>query len=142
MERDEFRSRLEQLRAENLPPLTWQQVFSVPEGATPPNEDEQRLLNEYLKGFVAAPREGDKRLCVCCRNQMRGGLEGALLGGAPGSCTLEWEIGNGEARCSVCGYPYRVYHRNIGDAGDGKGPLVEFVQVGLPYHPSVLEVKE
>ena len=129
-----------ELKALGLPHLAWQDILTPTEGAAPIADSDAATLADYF-GQFAKLTEDDKgrRKCPGCDKPIEGGLMGAILGGAPHLTTLEWGMANGEAHCAKCGYPFRVYHRNIGGDAD---PLIEFVQMGLAYHPDGLRERE
>ncbi len=124
---------IEELRARNLPRLDWHEIIS---GELTP--EEEYSLTIYFSHFVAPQKDAEGRLiCVRCGSVIRGGIDGFLLGGAPGSCTMEWGIVHGECRCTVCRWPARAYHFDIG-AKDN--PIIKRLAVTLQYHPE--EVSE
>jgi hypothetical protein len=121
------RHELEQLKAQAVPRLAWQKIVTVTDGFSL-SDEEQRILGEYFSQFVEPQRDADgNAVCICCRSVMRGGIEGWLLGGAPGSCTMDWGLVHGECFCSACGYPARAYHYKIGP--------IDVLRVTLQYHP-------
>ena len=135
---DVRRRRIAELKAANLPPLTWRDLFIETPDA-PLSEAKRAVLDEYFKQFVATPTNDDgKKVCVCCRCVMRSGIDGALLGGAPGSTTLAWSLVHGKAHCRECGWPYIVYHRDIG--GTGGEALIECLDIGLAIHPNLMHL--
>lgn len=120
---------------QNIPPLDWHELLSVEETLS---EADNKALTDYFTSFALPPKdENGKVICLGCKRPMLGGLEAAILGGAPDRTSLEWGIANGEAHCHKCGYPYRVYHRDIGGVGDAAA--IKFLSLSLPYHPSSLK---
>ncbi len=69
--------------------------------------------DEYFSAFTIGPK------CPKC---------GSTLPGLLGSFT--WGLVNGEGKCSCCGWPVRVCHRD-GSFG--------FLNRILPYHPDAVE---
>lgn len=131
--------RVGELQAEQIPVLTWGDIFT--EGEDGLTDNQKAVLNDYLSHFMLRPLgEDGKGLCPCCRERMEGGVEGAILGMAGLGVSLDWGIAHGEASCSGCGWPYRVYHYNIG--GEGEDVLIKRLVLGLPYHPSELKLKQ
>lgn len=101
---------------------TWSDVWN--KNDEPPTSEQKTVLDDYLKIFTLAPRDDTRgKLCPHCNNRT----------------AIEWGLANGEAFCVNCGWPYRVYHRNIGGTGDDA--LIPFLIHGLPYHPSCIESK-
>lgn len=138
MTRAEMCQRLAELKIENLSPLAWGDLFTERPDA-PLSDADRAVLDAYFGKFVATQKDKDgKQVCLCCRRILRSGLAGALLGGSRGSTTLEWSLAHGEAHCRECGWPYRVYHRDIGGAGDDA--LISFVNVALAVHPSGIQL--
>jgi hypothetical protein len=76
-----------------------------------------RALDEYLAHFTMVI-DGK---CPCCQSSFQT------------EAGIEWTLTHGEAQCTVCHYPYRVYHRDIGE--------IERIVLSLPYHPDQLERK-
>jgi len=96
----------------------WDDVLD--KGGEPPTEAQKVALDAYLKIFTLAPRRDDgTELCPHCYNH----------------ASITWGLTNGEANCINCGWPYRVYHRNVGEETDG----TRFFSCGLPYHPSCVD---
>ena len=128
-----MQSRVAELRAEDPPRMRWSDIFEGGEDELTPAQ--AVVLDDYLFHFMVGPLdEGDKEVCPCCRERI-GGLCGLLGMGV----SLEWGIAHGEAFCSGCGWPYRVYHYDIG--GKGEDALIKRLVVGLPYHPSEIRLK-
>jgi hypothetical protein len=113
---------LNEMRLSDLPRLDWHTILCVEDLS----EADEIALNKYFSQFISV-KDGE---CPCCKNKMGGGISGFLLAGAPGNATLSWGLVHGEAFCSQCRYPYRVYHRDVGP--------IKFLSSGLPYHPDVL----
>jgi hypothetical protein len=135
METSESQKRFAELlraaREAGMPRVRWSDVLTGELSA-----QEQSILDAYFSRFTMSIRDGDPpetRRCPGCRSRVLGGLEGAMLGGAEGNCTLQWALANGEATCTKCGWPYRVYHREIGG-------VIEFLAFSLPYHPEHVEL--
>lgn len=119
------------MQAANLPRLEWRTL--VASGADKLSDEDVLALDDYFKGFIQLDYQTEDRKCPCCESSFgKDGIVGFLMAGAPGHVTLEWGIANGEAFCSACKYPFRVYHRNVGP--------IKFLSLGLPYHPDDLEV--
>lgn len=127
------------LKAANLPPLTWRDVFTPTEGADPISAKDQAAMDAYFSVFVAWPKnDNGESVCICCRKIVRGGLMGGILGGAPNSTTFPWGFAHGECSCNECGWPSRAIHYDIGGKGDDA--LVQRLNLNLLYHPSGIEV--
>ena len=117
--------KLAQLQAAALPRLTWQEVFSLKEGATLTPEDDA-TLTAYFAHFTPSPGGN----CICCETRIFGDeIEHAL-----GIAHFEWGLMNGEGHCASCEYPARVYHRNIGP--------IRFLNRICQYHPAELVRQE
>jgi len=110
---------LKDLKNKNLPKAN---VYTARWVFTPKTKDSKSLKslieavsesNKYLSNFVASKK------CLGCQSQLSG-----LFG------SLQWGIVNGEAFCSECGYPVRVYHRT---------DKIDFINCPLPYHPNCPE---
>lgn len=129
------RERLQELRAANLPRLKFTDILTFNQ-ETPLTLTEQEALNTYLCQFVA-PQKNDlgALICVGCRNKIRGGIEGALLGAGEGNTVMKWSIAHGECECEKCGWPARAYHRNVGGEQD---PVIKSMTLTLQYHPDEL----
>lgn len=117
--------------------LTWQDIFKVPDGKEPPSVEDQAKLDAYLGMFAKPEAEDGHPLCIGCGSKMRGGIDGFLLGGAPGCATWEWSLAHGECHCSKCGYPARAYHYDIG--GEGDDALIKRLNLTLQVHPDNVE---
>jgi hypothetical protein len=132
--------RLSELQAEHLPRLTWRDILKPTEGSEEPSAEDQAAMDAYFRAFVAMPHDAEgKPLCIGCGSRVRGGIEGVLLGGAPGSCTMQWSLAHGECHCSVCGWPARAYHYDIG--GTGEAALIARMNVTLQIHPDELQIE-
>lgn len=96
----------------------------------------EAAVDKYFAQFIQLEfKEDSERACPCCQSKFgANGIVGFLMAGAEGHATLEWGLGHGEATCSKCCYPYRVYHRDIGP--------IKFLNIGLPYHPDELTANE
>lgn len=127
------KTELASMKAASLPRLDWRTMVSS--GADELSPEDSVALDEYFKQFIQLEiKEDAERKCPCCQSKFgKNGIVSFLMAGADGYATLEWGIANGEAACSKCGYPFRVYHRNVGP--------IKFLSVGLPYHPDELEAK-
>ena len=125
---------LETMKAANLPRLDWRTMVSG--GADQLSEEDTAALDGYFQQFIQLDFSGHaERECPCCRAKFgKDGIVGFLMAGAEGYATLEWGIANGEASCSKCHYPFRVYHRDVGP--------IKFLNIGLPYHPEELRVNK
>lgn len=121
---------LESMKTACLPRLDWRTMVSS--GADQLSPEDIAALDSYFNQFVQVDfAEDAERRCPCCQSSFgKNGLVGWLMSGAPGHATLEWGLVNGEAFCSRCQYPFRVYHREVGP--------IKFLSVGLPYHPDEL----
>jgi hypothetical protein len=121
------------MQAADLPRLDWRTMVSV--GAEQLSPDDTAALDSYFRQFIQTDfGENAERKCPCCDSSFgKGGLVGFLMAGAPGHATLEWDIAHGEAFCSHCRYPFRVYHRDVGP--------IKFLNVGLAYHPNELSLR-
>lgn len=121
--------KLPEMKAANLPRLDWRTMVS---GETDKLESaDVAALDEYFAAFIQLDFNAEERECPCCHSKFgKNGIMGFLMAGADGHATLEWGIAHGEAACSKCRYPYRVYHRDVGP--------IKFLNVGLPYHPDEL----
>ena len=124
------------MKAANLPRLDWRTMVSS--GAGQLEAEDVATLDKYFAQFIQLEFEEDsERMCPCCQSKFgANGIISFLMAGAEGHATLEWGLANGEATCSKCHYPYRVYHRDVGP--------IKFLNIGLPYHPDELtaHVKE
>jgi hypothetical protein len=117
---------LQRIKDAKLPRMSWRDVLIVKEGETLPEVDE-KALSEYFAHFVKT--EGGK--CVCCgARQGSKDVMDAFLGGGK----FTWGIAHGEGFCSVCNWPARAYHFNV-------GPIERFEMI-LQYHPDELNVRE
>lgn len=127
------KTELPAMQAVNLPRLDWRTMVS---GETDKlSAEDVAALDDYFHGFIQLDFNAKERECPCCHSKFgENGLVGWLMAGAEGHATLEWGIANGEAFCSKCKYPYRVYHRDVGP--------IKFLNVGLPYHPDELRLNE
>lgn len=124
---------LSELRSKNLPVCTLDMIFTE-NPDKPLSEIDRETLNKYFSIFTVISKNEDKKgLCVGCGLIMQGGITGFLMSGSGSHTSLEWGLANGEAFCSHCQYPYKVYHRNVG------GDLIEFLELALPYHPDILK---
>lgn len=121
------------MQSAGLARLDWRTMLTgETEKLTP---EDAAAMDEYFKQFVQLDFDKDaKRECPCCHSSFgQDGITGFLMSGSPGHATLEWGLANGEAFCSRCKYPFRVYHRSVGP--------IKFLNIGLPYHPDELSVK-
>ena len=110
MNRHARERRIVELKAQDLPALTWLDIFTPAEGSEPPTEAQQSVLDAYFARFVAAPKDADGHtLCICCQKRMLDGLMGLLGGLSDDTTTIEWGLAHGEAHCRACGWPSRVY---------------------------------
>jgi hypothetical protein len=125
-------STIAELQALHLPRMTWRDVLSPVEGAEPPSAEDQHAMDIYFGHFVTAKDDDGHLVCVRCRNRIRGGIEGFLMGGAPGSTSMEWGLVHGECFCVRCKWPARAYHFDIGRKDD---PLIKRMSLMLQYHP-------
>ena len=123
---------LETMKAAQLPRLDWRTL--VASGADELSADDTSALDDYFKQFIQLEfKEDSECKCPCCQSNFgKNGIVSFLMADAEGYATLEWGIANGEAACSKCRYPYRVYHRDVGP--------IKFLNIGLPYHPDELSV--
>jgi hypothetical protein len=122
--------RLPAMQAANLPHLDWRTMVSGEIDKL--SAEDLAALDGYFHGFIQLDFNAEERKCPCCQSTFgKNGLVSFLMAGAPGHATLEWGLVHGEAFCSRCKYPYRVYHRDIGP--------IQFLNVGLPYHPDELK---
>lgn len=128
------KTELPAMQAANLPRLDWRTMVSA--GADQLSEEDTAALDQYFRQFIQLDfSESAERECLCCHSKFgKDGIVGFLMAGAPGYATLEWAITHGEAFCSRCKYPHRVYHRDVGP--------IKFLNVGLPYHPDELRLNE
>jgi hypothetical protein len=102
-----------------VPHPKWGDVYD--KGEEPLTDTQKAALDDYLKIFALAPRDDIRgELCPHCFNH----------------AAIEWGLQNGEAFCINCGWPYRVYHRDIGGTDS-----IRFLNCGLPYHPSCVASK-
>lgn len=81
-----------------------------------------RALQEYLSHFTIIVDDQ----CPCCHYDF-------LASTSQRWTSIEWTLTHGEGVCSTCGYPFRIYHRNVGE--------IENFTKTLPYHPSQLTTK-
>lgn len=140
MERHEIHAAVRALKASDVPRLDWRELLKESEESRL-SEADRDVLATYFGRFMATPtNDKGQKVCPCCRMVQRSGIEGALLGGAPGSTTLEWSLAHGEAHCRVCTWPYRVYHYDIG--GAGADALIQSLTCALAVHPSEIELRE
>lgn len=124
----DINEKLPQMQSANLPRFDWRSI--VESGADQLGDDDTKALDEYFVQFT--PKIDNK--CPCCQSSFGdNGIASFLLAGAIGHTTLEWGLANGEAFCVTCGWPYRVYHRNV-------GPIRQ-LNYALPYHPDELSVE-
>lgn len=123
---------LQVMKAAHLPRMNWRTMVSA--GADQLSAEDAAALDSYFQQFIQLDfTENTERVCPCCQSKFgSNGIVSFLMAGAEGHATLEWGIANGEATCSKCRYPYRVYHRDVGP--------IKFLNVGLPYHPDELSV--
>lgn len=129
------RERLAELQAAMLPRVHWGDVFA--EGDARKLAVKEAIdLDDYFHAFTMMPVVDGEATCVCCSSKFLGGIKGFMLAGADGNATLEWGIAHGEAFCSVCDYPYRVLHYDIGGKGDDA--IIRKLTFSLPYHPDEL----
>ena len=114
-----------------LPHLDWRTLVSS--GADQLSAEDSAALDSYFRQFIQTDfTEDSERRCPCCQSSFgKNGLVGFLMAGAEGHATLEWGMANGEAMCSRCRYPFRVYHRDVGP--------IKFLNCALPYHPDELK---
>ena len=130
--------RIADLQAADLPRMRWNDIFS--EGKDGLTTAQAITLDDYFFHFMVTPKDDDgKEVCPCCRERMQGGVEGTILQMGGLGVSLEWGIVHGEAFCSGCGWPYRVYHHDIG--GKGEDALIKKLVASLPYHPSEMKLE-
>jgi hypothetical protein len=125
MDADKFIARLTELKAANMPHVTWHDVFVTGIDELP----ELNATNEYFSRFVQVPV--DERgcvLCVCCGAILAGGLLGVLLGD-----TFRRTLTHGEGECRNCRWPSRALHYNVGP--------IRRLEAILQYHPDGIEWK-
>lgn len=121
------------MRTAKLPRLDWRTMVT---GETDKlSSDDVGAMDAYFREFIQVDFTAEERRCPCCQSSFgKNGLVGFLMSGAPNHATLEWGLANGEAFCSHCQYPFRVYHRQVGP--------IKFLNVALPYHPDGLESED
>jgi hypothetical protein len=123
---------LAEMKVLDIPRLDWRTMVSGEIDKL--SADDVAALDSYFREFIQVDFAAEERKCPCCQSSFgKNGLVGWLMAGAPGHATLEWGIANGEAFCSECRYPFRVYHRDVGP--------IEFLNVALPYHPDELKAE-
>ena len=122
---------LQRLKNANLPRLSWQDILTVKDGEMLPEEDE-KALTEYFAHFVKT----ENGCCVCCGSKQGGDFNDALLGllGHSEGSKFKWGLQHGEGVCSVCNWPARAYHFDV-------GPIKRFEAI-LQYHPDELQAHE
>ena len=97
--------------------------------------------DDYFGHFCKPIREGEEgkehQVCPKCGEMLNGFM--AMMGLGVG---LEWGLVHGEARCTGCRWPYRVYHFiRAKDAKQGDEPLLTVHNLGLAYHPDEVTVR-
>lgn len=124
---------LEELRAENHPPATWESVDIKIEGKD--RAIAEKIFAEYFANFIdpKSTESGSAGLagshdCVQCGRRLDG-----IIG------TFGWGLAHGEGNCGECGYPSRVHHRIRDEDGEVFADL-RFAM--LQYHPDGLERRE
>lgn len=131
-----MRAQTELLRMKraSLPRLDWRTMIAA--GTDQLSKEDTEAMDAYFAQFIQIDlAEDGERRCPCCGSSFgKNGVVGWLMAGAEGHATLKWGIANGEAHCSKCSYPFRVYHRGVGP--------IEFLNVSLAYHPDELKVKK
>lgn len=138
-EQVDLRARVAELQAQQLPRLTWQDVFTLKDGSTLTDE-QQAALNDYFGRFVQLPtNDKGESVCFGCGKSFGKGdaLMGFLLSGAPGRTTWVWALAHGECRCRECGWPARAYHYDVGKVNGGE-PVFTRINVTLAVHPDEL----
>jgi hypothetical protein len=128
------KANLQAMQSANLPRLDWRTLITGDVDKLA--EDDVTALDFYFQQFIQTDfTENSERKCPCCQSSFgKDGLVGWLMAGAEGHATLEWGLVNGEAVCSRCNYPFRIYHRDVGP--------IQFLNIGLPYHPNELQAKD
>ena len=130
-----MRSRVTELKKEGRPRVRWGDIFEESDDGI--TVAQAVALDDYFFHFMLEPLDEEGcEVCPCCRERIKGGVEGALLGCLGVGVHLEWGLAHGEALCSGCGWPYRVLHYNIG--GKDEDALIKRLVLALPYHPSEL----
>lgn len=121
------------MQAANLPRLDWRTMLKGDLDKL--SSEDVAALDTYFQHFIQLDFTDDpEHRCPCCQSSFgKDGLVGWFMAGADGHATLEWDIAHGEAFCSRCKYPFRVYHRDVGP--------IKFLNLGLPYHPDELKAK-
>lgn len=102
-----------ELVALHLPVATCSSLLIGTDGLS---EDQRATINAYLVRFAAV--DGGK--CLNC-GTVQGGFAAMIFGG------FTWGIAYGEGACSVCGWPGRAIHRDIG--------IIKTMNIILQYHP-------
>jgi hypothetical protein len=118
------------MQAASLPRLDWRTMVSGEVEKLDTQDTD--ALDAYFREFIQLNFNAEEKRCPCCRSSFgKNGLIGFFMSEVDGHATLEWGLTNGEAFCSRCRYPFRVYHRDVGP--------IKFLNVALPYHPDNLK---
>lgn len=131
------------IKAVGLPRIDWRDIFSPRDGKTyddAVSAEDQQKLTEYFRQFADMGIVGNRYFAL--RDQCPGCLlylEDTVLSflgiGTDRNTSIQWSLTHGEAYCTSCYWPYRVYHYDI--ITDIKRLIF-----GLPYHPDELEMGE
>lgn len=112
---------IEELKKENLPSCTAEEIFYIKEDATEEETSKGKksllVINQYL----------DKKFLPFSENCVRCNAE---LLNAKGDGAIKDGEKFGEAQCAVCAYPSRYYH-HLNDFG-----IIQ--NIVLQYHPDTL----
>lgn len=106
-------------------------MFKVSEGFP---EDDEIVVNNYLKNFAVPLEKDGETCCVCCEEPIT--AFGQMFGSG---VAFAWDLAHGEARCTGCGWPARGMHYVKREDGSTIFSVQNFF---LPYHPEVVTTKK
>lgn len=122
------KSRLAAMQSEQRPRLDWRIVVSPKDPSKPIADDEVAALSAYFSKFLEPTGS-----CPCCDRRW-GQSQIEHIFNRDDITFLEWGIARGEAHCISCGYPHRVFHRDV-------GPIHAW-DYGFAYHPDELSFEK
>lgn len=130
--------RLNELNSKELPFLNWRDIIVFPGDEWVVSQSDVEAFDKYFidtfldPGILGSQWFNVPIRCPGCELELRNDIVGYLISGGGFITRLEWSLAHGEAYCVECGYPFRVYHYNVGS--------IERFVLALPYHPSGLTV--
>jgi hypothetical protein len=121
MNRNETIDKLNKLKSQNLPRMSYEDIQSIIEKRGLKLTEEQiDICNKYLNSFV---KLDNPHKCLMCEKS-----------------SYSWGLCHGMAYCDECGWQYRIYHY-IED--ESKSNIVGGrIEMTLQYHPDCFSVEE